>query len=95
MSKTHSFFYYMKALAFKGKPKTKQNIICQTKLAITTFLNMQMVPKVYDIRKSMYIITYIDKILPNLIKEQTPIQEGKGKFLKKQKGREEQHLINT
>jgi hypothetical protein len=54
-----------------------------------------MVPKVYDIRKSMYIITYIDKILPNLIKEQTPIQEGKGKFLKKQKGREEQHLINT
>jgi hypothetical protein len=34
----------------------------------------------------MYIITYIDTILPNLIKEQTPIQEGKGKFLEKRKG---------
>ncbi len=47
-----------------------------------------MVPKVQDIGKSMYIITYIDKILPNLIKEQTPIQEGKGKFFIKKKQRE-------
>jgi hypothetical protein len=46
----------------------------------------------------MYIITYIDKTLPNLIKEQTPIQEGKGKFLEEKEGREKlegQHLINT
>jgi len=27
----------------------------------------------------MYVITYIDKTLPNLIKEQILIQEGKGR----------------